>query len=79
MNDSLRPIFGFYVHFHVCICGDEADDKGDDSSGDEVDDKDDGPVVESLPEPVSWFLRLLRACKNQYFATSFKLGQNILN
>ena len=50
MNDSMRPIFGFYLHFHVCICGDEADDKGDDSSGDEVDDKDDGPVVESLPE-----------------------------
>ena len=53
MNDSMRPIFRFYLHFHVCICGDEVVDKDDNDCGDEVDDKDDGPVVESLPEPVS--------------------------
>ena len=31
------------------------------------------PVLESPQEPASWFLRLLGACKNAYFVTSFKL------
>ena len=34
------------------------------------------PVLESPPEPASQNLRLLGACENAYFATSFKLGHS---